>query len=49
MVAHLASTIHCVDEEIIGWLRRREGLLNTRLSGVCRSIAGLTEEGLTKF
>jgi len=24
MVAHLASTIHCVDQEIIGWLRRRE-------------------------
>jgi hypothetical protein len=21
---HLASTVHCVDEEIIGWLRRRE-------------------------
>ncbi len=21
---HLASTIHCVDDEIIGWLQRRE-------------------------
>jgi hypothetical protein len=21
---HLASTIHCIDDEIIGWLRRRE-------------------------
>jgi hypothetical protein len=21
---HLASTIHCVDDEIIGWLKRRE-------------------------
>jgi hypothetical protein len=21
---HLASTIHCIDDEIIGWLKRRE-------------------------
>ena|ERR1700716_3486987 len=21
---HLASTVHCVDDEIIGWLKRRE-------------------------
>ena len=21
---HLASTIHCIDDEIVGWLKRRE-------------------------
>jgi hypothetical protein len=21
---HLAATVHCVDDEIIGWLKRRE-------------------------
>jgi hypothetical protein len=24
---HLASTVHCVDDEIIGWLKRREQLV----------------------
>jgi hypothetical protein len=23
---HLAATVHCVDDEIIGWLERRERL-----------------------
>jgi hypothetical protein len=31
---HLASTIHCTDDEIIGWLeRRRRALVNPILTG----------------
>ena len=30
---HLASTLHCVDDEIIGWLERRERRKRDRLAG----------------
>jgi hypothetical protein len=30
---HLASTVHCVDGEIIGWLERRERRKRDRLAG----------------
>ena len=29
---HLASTVHCVDDEIIEWLKRREQLGGRRLA-----------------
>jgi hypothetical protein len=29
---HLASRIHCVDDEIIGWLKRREKRRRDRLA-----------------
>jgi hypothetical protein len=35
---HLASTVHCVDDEIIGWLKRREQHRRDRLAGSRQSV-----------
>ena len=35
---HLASTVHCVDDEIIGWLKRREQRRRDRLAGSRPSV-----------
>ena len=32
--SHLASTVHCVDDEIIEWLRRRERRRHERVKCV---------------
>jgi hypothetical protein len=40
--AHLASTVHCVDDEIIEWLKRRE-----RRQKVVDRVAGLARLRLT--
>jgi hypothetical protein len=35
---HLASVIHCIDDEIIGWLERRERRKRDRLAGSRQSV-----------
>jgi hypothetical protein len=35
---HLASTIHCIDDEIIEWLARRERRRRDRLAGSRQSV-----------